>query len=491
MKKLPISLLMNKTFIIIVSIFTVLSFCKSFQQDTIIKSQSQLTQSQSIEEKNKIVENMYKKKDSVPENQKKDYIDFFIYASKETPLAISKLIALYNDPLYKNYKNYIFDQLIEQIEDPEVFSFIEKEIYKNPDLYNIKLKQKILQSKNKTLAEFLLNMIYLNKEILDPEIIYLFKETKLEESLPVLIQSIEKNQFVEECFSAISSIPTEEAQTFIINVASDYQHPYREIALGYLSKIDNKKLAYSVYFNILKNYHLEKDTILFKTLNSLKQIIPYLDESQKQEILTQLEKLKNNINLEKPIKELSLLLGQPIESIKKETDLNNEKQLKEIPEIKKAINKDLVLKQKQNKTEQKSNHKKPQHLKKKKVPHKAFYSKSYANKISKELEFLFLDDYKETQLNLHNALLTYAKSNSEKAKFIINAYREYYKIQNEEEIRELLSQGLFINQSIYGILSYVKKQYKRNDLQIYALTQLFAIKRKHAEKILENINRFK
>jgi hypothetical protein len=122
---------------------------------------------------------------------------------------------------------------------------------------------------------------------------------------------------------------------------------------------------------------------------------------------------------------------------------------------------------------------------------KAFYSQQYAQKVTTNLKKLFPEDYKQTQLNIHNAFITYSNSSSERSNFVKNAYKQCYKTEKDEDIQALLKQGLFIHQSLYCVLVYTKNQYPRKDLQVYALTQFFAIKRSHATKIVENIELFR
>lgn len=480
-----------KNLLILFSLFFSIISCKTFQKDTITESKKHFIQSQTLQEKNKIINKMYKEKDKIPEDLKKDYIDFFIETSQESQEAIKILIELYYDPLYKNYQNYIFNSMLDKIDNKDVFDFIEKEVYQNPELYSLKLKQKILQLNNKKMAEFLLNLIYLQKEILDPEIIYYFKTTQLEESLPILIESIEKNQFIEECFSTIAAFSTEDAQNFIINVASDYEHPYREIALSYLPKIKNKDLAFSIYLELLKNADKEKDEILIKIIHSLKQFLPFLKEEQKNELINPLKDLQRKQNLKEPISDVLKLLNIETENMIKITQKEDQIS-KESPNVKtnitnknnqklSKINLDKVNKETKNIQEQK-----PKIIKK-----NPYFSQKYAEKINKIFKKLFIDDYKEIQSNIHNSLLTYSKSNSNKAKFIKDAYKNYYQLNDDTEIDHLLKEGLFIHQSFYAILIYTKQQYQRNDLQIFALTELLNLKRVHSKKILENIDLFK
>jgi hypothetical protein len=467
----------------------ILFSCKTFQKED-----------GGTSEKDQQIENMYKKKDDIAPNQKKAYIDYFVSES-DSPLALDKLIKLYDDPNYQNEKDYILENLIDHIDNEQVYSLIKKEIVSNPNLYNAKIKQKLLDSSSKNSAELLLNLIYLNQEKLDPEIIYFFRKTKYEDAISILIYTIESNQFVEECFSAIADIPTEEAQKYLINSASDYEYPYRNIALSYLYKIDQKETAYAIYKSILMNPSRESTTTLLITIRSLQEIVPYLNDDQKKELIKILNPLLTNKTLEEPINTLLSIIRTITqqETTQKTTEqetkdnqtfepkptLEQKKEEKKpIPEISKIeVPKKQMQESKNKMTKQDTQPKK--HLS------KAFYSQQYAQKVTTNLKKLFPEDYKQTQLNIHNAFITYSNSNSERSNFVKNAYKQCYKTEKDEDIQALLKQGLFIHQSLYCVLVYTKNQYPRKDLQIYALTQFFAIKRSHATKIVENIELFR
>ena len=92
----------------------ILFSCKTFQKED-----------GGTSEKDQQIENMYKKKDDIAPNQKKAYIDYFASES-DSPLALDKLIKLYDDPNYQNEKDYILENLIDHIDNEQVYSLIKK-----------------------------------------------------------------------------------------------------------------------------------------------------------------------------------------------------------------------------------------------------------------------------------------------------------------------------------------------------------------------------
>ena len=103
---------------------------------------------------------------------------------------------------------------------------------------------------------------------------------------------------------------------------------------------------------------------------------------------------------------------------------------------------------------------------------------------------MFGEEGKQILIKINNALLTYADSNSEKAKFVQKSYEVCYRVNDQEKIRQFLKQGLLLNNSFRCIVKYVDEQYTRNDLKIFMLQELFVLKRKEAEILVKNKQKF-
>ncbi len=533
-----------KYFFSLFILILILLNCNTLQKDTISKSQTKIQESSDKQEVEKIVENVYNKKESVRENQKEEFVEFFIRNIEESDTAKKSLINLHNDPNYIEQKELIWNNLIEHLENPEVFDFVQREVLKNPELYDLKLKQKLLRMNDQKSAKFLLDLIYIEKETLDPDIIYLFRNTSYEDSIPILVQSIEDNKFVEESIVAISSIPSEDAETYLINLASDYQNPHRNLALSHIVNIQNKELAYSIYKDILVNLKLNNEITITTTLNSLKKMVPYLNQNQKKELKDLLKTLPTrykqlseqvasllqeegnvnnltNLNLEvqKQIQDVNSN-EQKVDYIVNDNKIINDfdvydtkkiaikiKQKKDNENIKKNNNLENIKKQddsiikkeqtpntpkKDKNPNQTNDTKKPNESKKTQIQKtNPQYSTKYVQRISSNMKKLFPENSTEIQKKIHNALLTYSKSNSDRAKFVQSAYKQFYNSKSDDEVKELLKQGLFTNQSLYAVLYYIKDQYKRKDLQVFALQELFLLKRIESKNIIDNINLFR
>lgn len=483
-------------------------YCKSMEQKIISKEQ-EYSQSQDLEKKEEIIQEMYKKKDQVPDELKDKYVDFFI--NKDSDSSKKILSELYKDPEYKNQKEKILNYHLNHIDENNI-ALLKKELAKNPELYTLSVKQKLLALGTKEAAEIILNQIYLEREELDGEILYLFRKTQFTDSLPVIIKSIENQKFVEEGFLTISDFRVEEADLFLINVSSDWNHPYRELGVAYLYKIDNKPLAISIYKDILKN-QIEQKNLVLKSLNGLEKIIDNLTEKDKKEIrqlLPQIKKKYSGFNLDKL--EFAVLentenqkdfINEDIK-IQQEQTRNNKKEQKpkleqeikkeskkvisEVIQTKKSKEEQILEKNKSEKKEKVEENKSYNNKQKTEEPKK---DNRYVQNLEKKFYGIFKQDTKEVITNIHNSLLSYSSSNSEKARFVIKAYENCYKISEEEKIRNYLKQGLFLKNSFSCILNYIDNQYRREDQKIFAFQEFFVLKRKHSEMIIKHKSKLK
>ncbi|MFN3603527.1 MAG: hypothetical protein ACK4UJ_02320 [Leptonema sp. (in: bacteria)] len=469
--------------------FVVFSFyCKTFQQSTqsiIEEKDKEYQETQDTKKQDQILKDMYAKKDQVPENQKDSFVDFFMNKDSKTSEEI--LQNLYEDPNFSDQRKKIFDYNIKNLNSSNV-DFVKREIREHPEYYTISLKQELLKLESKEAAEVLLDQIYLERQELDGEILYLFKKTHYVEALPVVVDSIEKQKYVEESFSTLSEFRVEEADLYLINTASDWSHPYREFALSYLYKIDNKPLAISIYIDVIRN-HKEKPNLVLKTLQGIEELFEYLTEENKKEIqnlLPEIEKKYPDFPLVKlnQLKKAKKILEQ---ENKEKTEISESKRI-EIPPNKKQENiqskEEVQQKKKQIKQPQKT---KEVETKSYKLPAKDL---KYMQKLGQKFFGLFGEEGSQILKKIHNSLLTYSDSNTERAKLIQKAYESCFRIFEKEKIREYLKQGLYVNKSWECVLNFIDKQYIRDDLKIFALQELFLIKRKEASEIIRNKKRF-
>lgn len=481
-----------KKFLIIFLLFLFSMYCKTMEE-TIISKEREYNQTENFQKQEEIIQEMYKKKDQVPENLKDEYIDFFL--SKDSESSRKIVIDLYKDPEYKNQRNRILDYYLNHIDENNIV-FLKEEINQNPELYTLSVKEKLIALGTKDSAEIILNQIYLGREELDGEILYLFRKTQFTDSLPIIIKSIENQKFVEEGFLTISDFRVEEADLFLINVSSDWSHPHRELAVAYLYKIDNKPLAISIYKDILNN-QIDQKNLVLKSLNGLEKAFDYFSENDKKEIGQLLPKIKKKYP-DFALGKLDLLKNYETKSQTEETvvtelkdkkngKLNQEKIPEETHQKKTEEKKSLdeAKKEELRKKEQE------QKLEEKQKVKEQIKDNRYVQNLEKKFYGIFKEDSKEIMTNIHNSLLSYSSSNSEKAKFIVKAYQSCYKISEEEKIRNFLKEGLFLRNSFSCILNFIDNQYRREDQKIFAFQEFFVLKRKHSEMIIKHKSKLK
>lgn len=471
---------------ITVIVLFLLFYCRTFTESTISNKENQFLKTQDPMQQEKIIIEMYEKKDQVPENQKDEFVNFF--KNKDLDVAKEKLQELYYDPNFSQQKESIFTYSLKNLDDKNV-SFVREELKKNVELYTPSLKHELLQLGTKEAATIFLDQIYLGREKLDAEIIHLFKNTQYVESLPVLINSIENHDYVEESFSAISEFRVEEADTFLVNVATDWNYPYREFGIAYLYKIDNKPLAISVYKNVLKN-QIQKQRLVVLSLKGLEELYDFLEETDKEELKILLKKIKSQYP-EIPLNQyrFSSLLEDLVPTKPKEvttetpttpnsSDVSKDQKLKREPiEKRKEI---VVTKNEQKKEKIELN----QTIKLK--PKAIEKNKKYLQDLEKKFYVLFGEDGRQILIKINNALLTYSTSNSEKAKFVQKSYEVCFHVTDQEKILQSLKEGLMIHYSFHCIMKFIDKQYARNDLRIFALQEIFVLRRKEAEILIKN-----
>ncbi len=93
------------------------------------------------------------------------------------------------------------------------------------------------------------------------------------------------------------------------------------------------------------------------------------------------------------------------------------------------------------------------------------------------------DQAYDLELRLHNALLSYAESDSPSSQFLLRAYKKRYG-GNEASLRKRMSRGLNQPGVLGAVISGVKREYDSRPLRIYALSRLFMIPRWQAEMLL-------
>lgn len=112
------------------------------------------------------------------------------------------------------------------------------------------------------------------------------------------------------------------------------------------------------------------------------------------------------------------------------------------------------------------------------------YPADYRRRLDRAFDAAFQGDSQILQNQIHSALLSYRDSDEDKAQFIYRSYRRQYGGDDEGQ-RERLKDGINYPGSLSSVVWNVIEEYPDDPLRIFALSQLFAIKRWQATILLQ------
>ncbi len=112
------------------------------------------------------------------------------------------------------------------------------------------------------------------------------------------------------------------------------------------------------------------------------------------------------------------------------------------------------------------------------------YPADYRRRLGRAFDSAFQADSRILQNQIHSALLSYSDSEEDKAQFIYRSYRKQFGGDDEGQ-RERLQDGINYPGSLSSVVWNVIEEYPDDPLRIFALSQLFAIKRWQATILLQ------
>lgn len=112
------------------------------------------------------------------------------------------------------------------------------------------------------------------------------------------------------------------------------------------------------------------------------------------------------------------------------------------------------------------------------------YPADYRRRLGRAFDSAFQSDSRLLQNQIHSALLSYRDSDEDKARFIYRSYRKQFGGDDEGQ-RERLKDGINYPGSLSSVVWNVIEEYPDDPLRIFALSQLFAIKRWQATILLQ------
>lgn len=111
-------------------------------------------------------------------------------------------------------------------------------------------------------------------------------------------------------------------------------------------------------------------------------------------------------------------------------------------------------------------------------------SDAYRERISNLFADTFGDGGSQVLRRIQDSLFTYSESNSTAAEFMVRSYRKRYG-GSDTAIRKMMARGLKQPDCMAAILNNIKTEYPTKEMQIYAISKLFALQRWQSQVVLE------
>lgn len=463
-------------------------------------SRSELDTAESLAQsgQEQALQELFERRQNVREEDRERYVE--VIGEGKSDRSSVMLRELYRDPRYKTQRPAILKELIERPGDTNA-QFVRKSVTANPELFGPELEAALLQRADRPGAETLLSMVEAGRTALKPESIRLFGETSLQQALPLLIKHADAGRDTGVTMQSIARISTPESEQYIMATAQKGDHPARLDAIRQLAAIPDQDEARAILHSIIK-HNPDARVAAFEALSGMEfneesyDIVAALyhqsdDETTRKAAIQTMAAMRQ---IDPVALAAELNRGQTEYEESEETDkYTDEKTVKRVekdqPSLKDAYRDPIrltdIVKDK-NHRKQVVEEEKPVARKKAlyRLDESAAASRRYAARLDHSFRRLFGMDAGEVRLKIHNSLLTYAGSNSNSAAFIQRSYQKGFGVEADRS-RELLKQGLRLQHSLDAVISNIRREYERRDLQIYALSSFFAIKRKQAEALLD------
>lgn len=437
------------------------------------------------------LEDLFKRRRNVPDAEKDRYVE--VIAQEKSDRSSVMLQELYRSPEFRNQRSGILKELIERKSESNA-QFVRRSLAENPEVFSEELERALLRRADRASAETLLSMIEAGRTTLKPESIRLFGETSLKQALPLLIQHADEGSDTSITLQAIARIPARDASQYILDTAKKENHPAQLDAIRQLTAVPDQNEARTLLHSLIK-HDPEAQLAALETLSGM----GYNEESYA--LVSDLYYRTEDEAIRRAALETMAAMRQidpedlaaemkELRRSKDNAEKNAERRKKDQRSLKDAYREpgrltDIIRDQKQ---------KKPKGIEEKPstVIGRALYrldesdsaSDRYVARLNQSFRRLFKEDADEVRLRIHNALLACSSSKSNSAAFVQRSYQKAFGV-DQDRSEQLLKRGLRLQHSLDAVLASIIREYERKDLQIYALSSFFAIKRKQAEVLLD------
>ncbi|MCE9599159.1 MAG: hypothetical protein K8S54_14445 [Spirochaetia bacterium] len=380
-------------------------------------------------------------------------------------------------------KKKIINRLM-QSESKEATDYVLKEIAANPALIDDAMVKWLLERDPPGAADLLLAQVQAKPEILNDGIATYFGKKKLTAAVPLLIASIKANRSPEASLRALSQIGGTEANQTIIDVAKT-DNAARVEALRLLPQIKDESKKTEIMKLLTETWDKGSGPVRSTSLESLAKMRGLEPEGLERDLLFSMSDVQGDlaVNTLSDKKRESTNVPATSRDLKPSTprvDVKKDSKPDVKVDAKTEAKKDARPVDKP--TDKKET--KPATAEREPLPVDERASIAYKQRISNIFTDTFGDGGSAILRRIQDSLYTYSESNTPSAEFIIRAYKKRYG-GNDAAVRKMLARGLKQPDCLNAVLTNVRAEYPSKEMQIYALSKLFALKRWQSQVLLE------
>lgn len=474
------------------------------------------------------IDRIYSKRGAVRPEDRSQYVETVSRAPAEQSSVL--LRSLFADPAYAAQKGDILRILAGRPDETNA-DFIRSRLNQEPALYTPELESFLLRRADRASAETVLNAVLAGRATLNPRTMEFLGSNALPQALPPLQSAALQPQNAEPAMAAIARLGTPGASSYLIETAGSPEHPARIAAIRHLSGASEQARARSLLHSILKEdrdakaitaaqealrdmgYNEESYTALKEVYEKSEDAAIRNSAVETMATLRQVETVEVRKELKEPVP------AKPEDAKKPPLEADAKKDVPVLPRggdkrgLVRSYNDTGRLTEiiknrpvREPHPERDSHRGEPRRHRQYELPvdnapvapaqrgptrpqrlfpldNSNAASSAYDRSLLTQLQAVLGDDAHGVRLRMHNALLSYADSDSGNARFIQRAYRKGFGV-DEAKAKELMKTGLHLPRSMPVLLQAIQAEYARPDMQVYALSTFFAIKRKHAGLLL-------
>ena len=321
-------------------------------------------------------------------------------------------------------------------------------------------------------------------ELVNEELIGYFGEKRYKPSIPLIKEQVEGDKFVPESINALYRMQDSNTNAYILeDLGSKRDKPdTRLLALQTVESMEDESIpprAVPVYEGIVGKYTAEPREVVVLAINGLGR---WGNQSTSYEALRAVYENSEDEGLrETALAAMGSLRNLPPEAIREEYETA-------------LVDMDAALELIRNREREEAKPPEPEPVvgepvRKPVVIRPPAYNNRYRAVMASRLDQAFGQELsKWLQNRIDNALKSYATNDKPKGRFIYRSYRKYYG-GDDASIKERLGGGINHPGSLSIIVRNVMAEYDTDPLRVYALAEIFDIRRWQAETILKLVQK--